>query len=227
MGTMVTIDGTSNAPAGSHSSEKHAPILSKCMTESYGNQMGYTLESFEVNKEIDVKKDEATNNLESSTGGWDDWYIGLEYYLGGAQFYGGWWGELSSTKGNADPVARFLEAHFSSPSAKAIHEEFEANVCDCLVQSNTKTFAHAHDCKIEYFVHFPDNGPILKSVDVQPVKKVKAEKHHDGQDVVKMGTMVTIDGTSNAPAGSHSSEKHAPILSKCMTESRTSPFNSF
>ncbi|CAB9530439.1 expressed unknown protein [Seminavis robusta] len=105
------------------------------------------------------------------------------------------------------------------PFAKAIHEQFEADVCDCLVQSNTKTFAHAHDCKIDYFVHFPDSGPILKSVDVQPVKKVKAEKHHDGQDVVKMGTMVTIDGTSNAPAGSHSSEKHAPILSKCMTES--------
>ncbi|CAB9530438.1 expressed unknown protein [Seminavis robusta] len=130
------------------------------MTESYGNQMGYTLESFEVNKEIDVKKDEETSNLESSIGGWDDWYIGLEYYLGGAQFYGGWWGELSSTKGNADPVARFLEAHFSSPSAKAIHEQFEADVCDCL-SSNTKTFAHAHDCKIDYFVHFPDSGPVI------------------------------------------------------------------
>ncbi|CAB9524856.1 expressed unknown protein [Seminavis robusta] len=208
MGALIFIHGAVDVP-----SEKHAPIVSKCFVDSYGEKMGYSMESFKPHKEIDVKDDEHEFSLHAAAG-----TKPLEYLVWGNVDFSGCAlcpPDDDAMLSSADPFD-FIKTQMTHPSAPKMHKQFETDFCDCLVESGMKTYKHAHGCKIEYVFDYSNgDSPVLEdSSESTAVASIPPAKDSVGDKPGEMGAMIFIHGAVDVP-----SEKHAPIVSKCFVDS--------
>lgn len=125
--------------------ENHGLPLEKCYLEAYSKRdmMGYKMESFSVDKEVDVPGDSDSEMLTSGSstsayfwGRWRGCYICPRYLCGDDDSLGF--------------TALGLFQSLDSPSAAALHAQFEEDLCVCLKDSGVKAYKHAKECSVQY-----------------------------------------------------------------------------
>ena len=114
----------------------------------------------------------------------------------------------------------FLQG-LDSPSAAALHAQFEVDLCACLKKSGLKTYKHAKDCDVEYM--YNPTPPAVEAVMVaanEPANEAANEPANEAANLnnsnklSEIGTQVIVHGSVHSTG-----EDYASVLSKCFVDS--------